>query len=198
MKIILTPDQKRLLKGCITDASVLDRLSSLALVWYIVAAIFTEITRVMEQVSKGDWPYTPLLLAWTLPAVYKRVIGGRIMFVDPKIGLQNKIEVKELRTDKKISINIQVIVTVLCSVIIPWISVLLAYFTTPRGFGCRSKYITVICSIWSFNSSIAYMFHVKGERNVNRYILIHSWFCLSGTLVGILLLILSILCHTET
>ncbi|PKK78879.1 hypothetical protein RhiirC2_728602, partial [Rhizophagus irregularis] len=30
----------------------------------------------LAHCTEEDWPYLPLSLSWTLPAVYKRVFGG--------------------------------------------------------------------------------------------------------------------------
>src|SRR6266542_492787 len=197
-----TPSQERIMRECIADASILDRLSSLASAYYIVTGVVIGITKAIEPwSSKGkEWPYTPLLLAWTLPAIYKRVVGGRVLFIDPSIRLQqtlNQIEVENFDSDRRNQIAAHVSLTAIFSIVIPWTAVILVYFTTPVSFGCRCKYISLICSIWSFNNLAAYMLHIKGERNVSGHVLIHSWFCFAGVVVAILLFLLSMLSHAE-
>ncbi|CAG8559785.1 11016_t:CDS:2 [Funneliformis mosseae] len=59
-----------------------------------------------------------------------------------------------------------VTITALLSIVYPWMTVLIVYLTPPVGNYCRSKYVTVICSIWSFNSALAYIYHIKGESDL--------------------------------
>src|SRR5688572_3805114 len=86
--------------------------------------------------------------------------------------------------------------TATASIVIPWITVILAYFTRPIGYGCRSIYLTGICSVWTLNSLIAYILHVKGEENVFGYQSIHGLFCISGAAVAVFLFLLGLLSHT--
>ncbi|GES93502.1 hypothetical protein GLOIN_2v1478081 [Rhizophagus clarus] len=160
----------QLLKECIAEASVLDRLSSLASAYYIFLGMFSGLAKAIRigPCTQEDWPYLPLALAWTFPAIYRRVIGGRMVVNDPRHALENKyLVVRDLPHNKKSAQDAQVLITfVLFSVVFPWMAVLLAYFTRPVGYGCRSKYLTVLASIWSFNSLIAYISHLLGEKFV--------------------------------
>ncbi|CAB4411669.1 unnamed protein product [Rhizophagus irregularis] len=192
----------KLLRECIAEASVLDRLSSLASAYYIFLGIFSGITKAIRigQCTGEDWPYLPLALAWTFPAIYRRVSRGRMVVNDPRQVLGNMyLVVRDLPHNERSSQDAQVLITfVLFSVIIPWMSVLLAYFTRPVGYGCRAKYLTVLSSIWSFNSFIAYISHISGEKFVggNRYV--NGWFCLCGVIISMLLILLGLLSHTKS
>ncbi|RIA96700.1 hypothetical protein C1645_815009 [Glomus cerebriforme] len=198
----------KLLRECIAESSVLDRLSSLASAYYIFVGILIGITKAINagQCTGSDWPYLPLLLAWTLPAIYKRVFGGKMVVNDPSVILRGGgntkelvVRVKELQYNKKSAQDARVIITlVLFSMIIPWITVLLAYFTRPVGYGCRSKYITVLCSIWSLNSFVAYVSHISGEKFVSGNRFMNGWFCLCGVIIAILIIILGLLSHTQS
>ncbi|CAB4380530.1 unnamed protein product [Rhizophagus irregularis] len=166
-------DVIKLLEECIAEASVLDRLSSLASAYYIFLGIITGLIKAMrigQPCPKEDWPYLPLALAWTLPAIYKRVYGGRMVVNDPRDRLKDMhlvvSDLKHRESHKRSARVAQVMIILLFSIIIHWISVLLAYFTFPVGYGCRSKYLTVLSSIWSFNNLIAYISHIIGERSV--------------------------------
>ncbi|RGB42623.1 hypothetical protein C1646_750812 [Rhizophagus diaphanus] len=196
----------KLLEECIAEASVLDRLSSLASAYYIFLGIFAGVIKAMrlgQLCPKEDWPYLPLALAWTFPAIYKRVSGGRMVVNDPRDRLKDMhLVVSDLRhreSHKRSSRVALVMIILLFSIIIHWISVLLAYFTYPVGYGCRSKYLTVLSSIWSFNNIIAYISHtIIGERTVEGNRFIHGWFCLCGVAIFILLILLGLLSHTQS
>ncbi|GBC01927.1 hypothetical protein RclHR1_04390012 [Rhizophagus clarus] len=205
MEIAVDEQEKvviKLLKECIAEASVLDRLSSLASAYYIFLGILSGLTKAIRigPCTGEDWPYLPLALAWTLPAIYKRVSGGRMVVNDPRHALENKyLVVRDLPHNKRSAQDAQVLITfVLFSVVIPWMAVLLAYFTRPVGYGCRSKYLTVLASIWSFNSLIAYISHFLGEKFVEGNRFVHGWHCLCGVIIFILLILLGLLSHTPS
>ncbi|CAB5197052.1 hypothetical protein RhiirA5_424366 [Rhizophagus irregularis] len=198
-------DVIKLLEECIAEASVLDRLSSLASAYYIFLGIITGLIKAMrigQPCPKEDWPYLPLALAWTLPAIYKRVYGGRMVVNDPRDRLKDMhlvvSDLKHRESHKRSARVAQVMIILLFSIIIHWISVLLAYFTYPVGYGCRSRYLTVLSSIWSFNNLIAYISHIIGERSVEGNRFIHGWFCLCGVTIFILLILLGLLSHTQS
>src|SRR6266542_2185208 len=123
-----------------------------------------------------------------------------IMRVDKKY--IHTILVKDLHPDNERSLQdfrVFLITFVLFSILIPWTTVLLAYFTRPIGFGCRSRYISVLCTIWTVNSIIAYVSHIMGEKTVrSRWRILDLWFYFSGILVAILLLLLALLSHTRS
>ncbi|RIA91707.1 hypothetical protein C1645_736908 [Glomus cerebriforme] len=218
MKLVFSPVLKKRINDCISEASVLDRLSSLASAYYILVGIFVGIARAAGLVGSSctvkDWPYIPLALAWTLPAICVRVFNGRVVFKDPRqkfhyeekeeeekekekenkeenekeeseiriieddgedeqeSNKNRKILVKELKEDEINSATARTMLTAAFSVVIPWIAVILAYFTKPTGFACRSKFLSVVCAVWTVNSVSAYISHIRGETNVsgNRYI----------------------------
>jgi hypothetical protein len=207
MKIAVDEQDKdvvKLLKECIAEASVLDRLSSLASAYYIFLGVFSGLTKAIRigSCTGEDWPYLPLALAWTFPAIHKRVSGGRMVVNDPrdKLGELHVVvsNLKHHERHKKSAKVAQVMIIFLFSVIIPWISVLLAYFTRPIGYGCRSKYLTVMTSIWSLNSLTAYVSHLLGEKYVEGNKFIHGWFCFCGVIISILLILLGLLSHTRS
>lgn len=194
----------KLLEECIAESSILDRLGSLASVYYIFLGIFSALTKAIRigPCTGEDWTYLPLVLAWTLPAIYKRVFGGRGRMVvkDPRNSRLKDmyIIVEHRESHKKNAQVVQVMITLLFSIVIPWISVLLAYFTRPMSFGCRSRYLTVLSSVWSLNNFIAYISHIYGEQSVEGNIVIHVWFCFCGIIISILLILLSLLSKTKS
>jgi len=198
-EILPTPDQEEIMKECIAEASILDRLSSIASAYYILVGIFAGVARAIGPCVKGDWPYIPLALAWTLPAIYVRVLGGKVVFKDPRKRLgDDAIFVMALEEDKFNAKNAHAVLTVVFSIVTPWISVFLAYFTQPMGFGCRSKYLTVLCSIWTFNSIIAYISHIRGEKIVSGNKYIYCLFCVSGAIIAVLFTVLGFLSNSPS
>ncbi|CAG8709699.1 16391_t:CDS:1, partial [Racocetra fulgida] len=69
---------------CTAKASVLERFSSLISVYYIIVGIMAGISRVLGTVSCQDWPYIPILLSWTIPALCRRAFSGNLVVKDPK------------------------------------------------------------------------------------------------------------------
>src|SRR5581483_1825648 len=166
MELLPTSDQAIRIRHCIAEASILDRFSSLASAYYVFAGIVIGITRVIISCVHGDWPFISLALAWTVPAIYARIFRGKVVIKDPKNLLQDdRIEVRELDSG---ALNVQrrkVALTAAFSIIIPWISIINAFFSIPVGFGCRSKLLSTLCLIWTLNSFVAYIFHVYiGEK----------------------------------
>ncbi|CAB5197054.1 hypothetical protein RhiirA5_452474 [Rhizophagus irregularis] len=194
----------RLLKECMAEASVLGRLSSLASAYYIFLGIFTGLIKALQigPCTEEDWPYLPLALAWTLPAICRRVFGGKMIVNDPRVRLRDMhVVVSDLQhheSHEKSAQVSKVLIILLFSILIPWISVLLAYFTRPKIYSCRSIYLTVLSSIWSFNNVIAYISHILGEKSVEGNKFIHGWFCLCGSIIFILLILLGLLSHTRS
>jgi len=199
MEFLPTLDQEELMKECIAEASILDRLSSLASAYYILVGIFAGIARAIGPCIRGDWSYIPLALAWTLPAIYVRVFGGKVVFKDPRKRLKDDgIVVRALEEDKFNAKNAHTVLTITFSIVVPWISVFFAYFTQPIGFGCRSKYLTVLCSIWTFNSIVAYISHIKGEKIVSGNKYIYCLFCTSGAIIAVLFTVLAFLSNSPS
>ncbi|CAG8722358.1 12342_t:CDS:2, partial [Dentiscutata heterogama] len=142
-----TTEQKERMGHCVSDPTLLERISSGVSFYYICAGIIVGISRIIGPCSEEDWPYIPLAMAWTIPAVLKRIRGGKIVIKDPrKVLLENEqIFVKkhlETDIDDKNNTDAHVFITALASIVFPWIVVLLAYFTPPIGFGCRKTYVS--------------------------------------------------------
>ncbi|CAG8769610.1 15075_t:CDS:1, partial [Gigaspora rosea] len=190
--------------GIIKDwIALLDRLSSLVSAYYILVGIFAGIFKAagpcMSDSSLQDWPYIPLLLIWTLPAIYVRIRNGKVVNkVLPKRLENEKINVKNYNQGKIKSKRAHVAITALASVALPWLAVIIAYFTRPIGFFCRSKYLTVICTTWSFNSVIAYICHIIGENDEYGHTLAQVWFCVCGVFITGALILLSLLANTKS
>ena len=138
--------------------------------------------------------------------VFKRVSGGIIVVHDPKNKFpvsqdeeettqdeDKTIAVENYNRDHNLHKLIRVFLTAFISLITPWFSVFLAYFTPPIGYFCRSKYLTVLCTIWTFNSIIALILHIKGENNYKFRSCVKISSCLSGVIIAILLIFLAIL-----
>ncbi|CAG8639459.1 41233_t:CDS:1 [Gigaspora margarita] len=203
MKIKPNKMQKRIINDWIAEASLLDRLSSLVSAYYILVGIFAGIFKAagpcMSDSSLQDWPYIPLLLIWTLPAIYVRIRNGKVVNKVLLERLKNeKIIVKNYNQGKIKSKKAHVAITALASVALPWLAVIIAYFTRPIGFFCRSKYLTVICTTWSFNSVIAYICHIIGEKDEYGHVLTHVWFCVCGVFITGALILLSLLANTKS
>ncbi|CAG8606486.1 3293_t:CDS:1 [Scutellospora calospora] len=199
MQPLLTSEQIERVNDCIAEASLVVRFSSIVSAYYIFVGIFEGMYRMIGPCSAHDWPYFPFSLTWTLPAIYKRIYGGKIVVNDPKRLLRGeKIYLKRYDGNKRV-IDAQVIFTALFSIVFPWTTVFLAYLTRPVGFGCRSKYLTAVCSIWSFNSFFAYLYHrFNEEKRVDGNLKIHCWFCICGIIVAILLILLALLSHESS
>ncbi|CAG8605224.1 10229_t:CDS:2 [Funneliformis caledonium] len=159
-------EQSEHIKACVAKASVLERLSSLASLYYIIIGIISGISRVAgPTICDEDWPSIPLALSWTLPAIYRRTIRNNLVAFDPNNILGNNQITVNLINYNKSDDYARVAFTALVSIGVPWITVLLAYFTPPIGFYCRSIFLSVLCSIWSFNSILALLSHLMGEKS---------------------------------
>ncbi|CAG8649661.1 19084_t:CDS:2 [Cetraspora pellucida] len=163
-----TTEQKVKMSHCVSNPSMLERVSSGVSFYYICVGIFIGISRVIGPCTQADWPYISLALGWTLPAVLKRVRGGKVVINDPRRVLEDEQilvnRYPKIDVDDKNVTDTHVTLTAFASILIPWIVVLLAYFTPPVGFGCRSKFLSVLCSIWTVNSIIAYFYHIFGKE----------------------------------
>lgn len=204
-KILELNEKQRIceeIKRCTARASVLERLSSLVSAYYIFAGIIAGVSRVTKPAVCEDWPYIPLLLSWTIPSIYKRIIWGNLIVKNPKIemaGLRpiklKEVDDEEIKNHKRFTVTF----TAFVSIFFPWITVLLAYYTPPIGYLCRSKYVSVLCGIWSLNSTLAYLCHLKGERSVSNfcYGIFHIWFSICGFVVAMLIFFLGLLTNNR-
>jgi hypothetical protein len=71
----------------------------------------------VEPAVCKDWPYIPLLLSWTIPAIYKRVAWGNLIVKDPKKELENlrPIILNEIDEESKNHKHFAVTLTTLAS-----------------------------------------------------------------------------------
>jgi hypothetical protein len=201
--MLIEPEDLDLLKDCVANASVLERWSSLAAAYYmIIGIIIGAAGAIYPQISDicVEWTYILLLLAWTLPAIYRRIVHGKALIGDPrKKASEIKIHVRNISKEDKVWIHVRVVITAISSIVVPWLTVLLAYFIPPIGFFCRSKYLAIVCTIWSLNSIIAYTYHLLLEEKYNfiDYI-IYIWFTIWGLIVAALLLFLALLNNNQS
>jgi hypothetical protein len=190
-------DVETSIERCTATASVLERLSSLISVYYIVVGVIAGISRAIGTVYPCEsWPYIPLLLSWTIPAILRRAFSGNLVVKDPNEEFNNAVVQITMNKDPQIRTHKYFTVTTVAmiSIIYPWITVLLAYFTPPVGYFCRSKFATIICAIWSFNSILAFICHIFGENNLIRFGkgIFHAWFSICGLIVAFLLFFLGL------
>ncbi|CAG8756201.1 29492_t:CDS:2, partial [Racocetra persica] len=136
MKLHPTSEQRGIFINWVANASLLDRLASLASAYYILVGIFAGISKAagpcMEDNSLEDWPFIPLLFIWALPIIYVRISNGVVVykfsedsFPDQSI-LVTAFEEKDLHKKR-----IYVAITALASVALPWLAVIIAYYTPP-------------------------------------------------------------------
>ncbi|CAG8815170.1 13025_t:CDS:1, partial [Dentiscutata erythropus] len=180
------------LKDCVAEASLLDRFASFVSAYYIFVGIFIGIAGATQCIEdKQDWPYIPLLFIWNLPVIYFRIKYGLVVIKEPIFNGRLFVEsYKECELSDK---QKYVLFVALISILLPWPTVVIAYFTRPVGFFCRSKFLTIICSIWSFNNIVAYIRHINGEGDVHESGIIDTIFWLSGVIILIGLGFLSVL-----
>src|SRR2546421_7408831 len=139
----------------------------------------------------------------TLPAIYVRTIKGRVVIRNPGSQLREelgdvKIQVVPLPEEQVRNQTAHAMITAIFSVLVPWMAVILGYYTPPIGYGCRAKYLTVICCIWTFNSILSYCYQLTGERTLKGQTnaldsFIHGWLSVSGIIVAVLLLLLALM-----
>nr|CAG8520263.1 4828_t:CDS:2 [Entrophospora candida]CAG8646211.1 7872_t:CDS:2 [Entrophospora candida] len=189
----LTTEQKELMKGCVAEASILDRLSYMVSIYYLIVGILAGIVRAIGPCIKEEWPYIPLILAWTLPAVFRRAIGGIVVVHNPNKRISGLIIISNSPKDKRLN----VIETGLFSIAVPWLAVILAYFTTPVGYRCRSRFLTVLCVVWTFNNLVSLFFNIMRIRGKNIRTFVNFYFCISGAFVAFMLLSLVILSNSR-
>src|SRR4051812_13604379 len=82
-----------------------------------------------------EWPYIPLALIWTLPAICVRIIMGRVVdkvlpeSLESGIIVRNHLSPSVVKTKR-----IGALITCLASVAFSWPAVIVAYYTQPIGF----------------------------------------------------------------
>ncbi|CAG8723315.1 15355_t:CDS:1, partial [Funneliformis caledonium] len=161
MKLKDKEDIKEYVKQCTARLPVLERFSLLITSYYIIVGVKEGISMIKGTIVCKDWAYLPLLFSWTLFSIWKRGIYGIQVVKDPKEVFKKNIEI--IVNDNPINKSFRLTITALISIVVPWVTVLIVYLTPPVGYFCRSKYVTVISSIWSFNSALAFFYHMKGE-----------------------------------
>ncbi|GBC10632.1 hypothetical protein RclHR1_00980009 [Rhizophagus clarus] len=177
---------------CTTRASVLERCSSLVSIYYIAVGVIAAISRTTGQFSCEDWPYISLLLSWTIPAVFKRAFSGTLVVKDPSIEF-NQIQITiNQETGSKSHKVATVTLVAFVAIVYPWITVFLAFYTPPVGYYCRSKFLTVFCSVWSLNSLMAYISHLFKEKEIEGRLWLHVWFSICGFILAVLLFVLAL------
>src|SRR5688572_27751336 len=248
------------MERCLAKPSILDQITSLGSIYYILFGVFTGIFRAVGPCLSADWPYLSLCISWALfPIIMKtrrKVVVGdpRDIFLEKvkdepedkeDIPLFRKIKemfknwfymktlcrkivemfknwfyiktlcrkivemfkneedepidtilVSEPSAKKRSMEDLYDIFTAIASMTVPWGAVVIAYFTRPIGFSCRSKYLSVLCCIWSCNSVLAYFLH-RGGKNVGGNMYFKCYFCVSGLFIAFLLVLLSLLSHSR-
>ncbi|CAJ0827877.1 14839_t:CDS:2 [Entrophospora sp. SA101] len=90
--VMVTLKQEEILKNCTANASVLDRLSSLASGYYIIVGIVLGISTMAGQCNQGNWPFLTWSFLWTIPVIFKRTfLTGILVVKDPKIELKGHL-----------------------------------------------------------------------------------------------------------
>ncbi|CAG8704209.1 23244_t:CDS:2 [Gigaspora margarita] len=89
----------------------------------------------MDDKSLEDWPYLLLLFIWTLPIIYIRIRKGRV--VDRVLeGLLHDPPNTDLPLNDHNNKQAHASITALAAVVLPWLAVVIAYYTRPIGFFC--------------------------------------------------------------
>ncbi|RIB26009.1 hypothetical protein C2G38_2066099 [Gigaspora rosea] len=194
MKLDPTDSQLRCFSECFSEASVLERLSSLVSAYYILVGLAIAIYKTGTKLECTDWPYVPITLLWTIPVIYKRVVYGRLVFKDVTLEInklpedERIIQVVHLNSHELIKKRVLVAITAFLSMVVPWSAVIIAYYTPPKGFFCRSKFLSSFCTIWTFNSFLALILHLRGEVSLKGSQIVHVFFCFCGVVVAMFLL----------
>ncbi|CAI2189453.1 5727_t:CDS:2, partial [Funneliformis geosporum] len=127
--------QVEFLNECVAKSSVLERMASLASLYYIIVGIVSGIVRATgPTVCDEDWPSIPLALCWTLPAIFRRTIRKNLVVKDPNkvLTIEIVISLSNFKEEHiKSNLLARVAFTALMSIVVPWSSVFLAYFTPP-------------------------------------------------------------------
>ncbi|KAF0457162.1 hypothetical protein F8M41_001243 [Gigaspora margarita] len=209
--------QESILDLCVEDASLIDRFSALISGFYIIFGIAGGIIILFEKPctydsSYQDWPFITTLFIWTLPVICFRAYYGRVVFripnrdiktnltpnnqindENPEVSLslisnENPIKVEPLDNSILYKKRCNVIITLLISITLHWISVIIAYLTPPVAFLCRARYLSIICTIWTVNSLIAAILHIKDIRFNFK-----TWFRFCGIVIAGLLIVFGLL-----
>ncbi|CAG8614562.1 3046_t:CDS:1 [Paraglomus occultum] len=205
-RINCNSDIRNILERCISVISTLDRCACLISLYFITIGIIVGIIRAIGPCYvQQDWPSIPLLLVWTFPALLVRLVQGKTVARNPIDELQNVEETIDLQPvciEAAQKIRAKVVMILVLSIAAHWLAVLITFYTRPIGFGCRSKYLTVISSIWTFNNIVCFIFYYLLDRpppgidTDNDYI--HIWFQICGKLVATFLIAFGVLSHDSS
>ena len=216
-KIECSEETQRTLEKCILPTSALERFACAISLYFITVGVFVGIIRAVGPCHVQDWPSIPLLFAWTFPALVSIMIKGKTVGRNPVDELnpvdesnaadeenpENNaiplIEVVSNSAECTEKIRTKVIAVLFLSIIAHWLAVIITYYTRPIGFGCRSKYLTVISSIWTFNSIACYIVYYLRDRpppgvdkDNNK---LHILFQICGVAIFVLLIGFGVLSH---
>ncbi|CAG8584165.1 924_t:CDS:1 [Acaulospora morrowiae] len=196
---------KEFIDRCTAKVSILEIFSACVSGYFTLVGVMALISKATGTISCTGWPYLPSLLSWTLPAIWRRIRSGNTVIKDPDdIFEEHQIRVVENHKSRS-SKRITVFITAAIAIFYPWITLLLAYFSRPIGYGCRSKFITLFCGTWSLNSILAFICHVTGEKSLICHQgknpkfketiseVLHIWFAFCGAIVFVLLIFLAFL-----
>ncbi|CAG8707941.1 7051_t:CDS:1, partial [Acaulospora morrowiae] len=131
------PDIKKCVEQCTATASVLERWSSLVSAYFIVVGMLALISKATGKVSCPDWPYIPSLFSWTIPAICRRAFSGNIVIKDPDDIFKDHYVIVRENKNRRIHKRFTVFVTAFVAMFYPLITLSLAYYAPPIGYGCR-------------------------------------------------------------
>src|SRR6185369_13097897 len=96
---------------CTTRASILERGSAFISLYFLLVGIIASISAITNIICEG-WPYIPLILSWSIPALVWKIFKGTIVVKNPNVEFKrkkiyvdsgnnddNNDEVKEVRID---------------------------------------------------------------------------------------------------
>jgi len=90
--MLITSEQMEILNNCTAKASVLDRLSSLALAYYITVGMISGISTMAGECKNGNWSFLTGAFLWSIPVIVRRTFGTGILVVkDPRIELNGHL-----------------------------------------------------------------------------------------------------------
>ncbi|CAG8614085.1 16207_t:CDS:2 [Acaulospora morrowiae] len=126
------PYIEQLAKQCTAKASVLERLSAIGPIYFIIIGMLALISQAQGTINCKDWPHIPFLLSWILPATFIRVYYGIIFIKDPDMVQEKPILIsknKGLRRNNSCA----VFAIAFFSIFYPWITLFLVYLSPPIG-----------------------------------------------------------------
>ncbi|CAJ0824607.1 2280_t:CDS:2, partial [Entrophospora sp. SA101] len=153
--LLITLEQEKIMNQCTAKAPVMDRLSSLVSAYYIIVGIISATSSMTGLCTPEDWPSLTLSFLWLTPIIFGRtLITGILVVKDPKKELEDHLirvleengGIKDIKYESaewgeklipkqfdKRRKRSMFIITTLLSVVLPWVSVVMAFFTPPIG-----------------------------------------------------------------